>query len=203
MRVLALMAMVALSVGAMGMPTDKYVPSFYVVGMAKGLQDESTAVRTASQVRGDWRDMVDELIKIAKQKPSEHPLGPDWDPKCLAIGLLGDMRAEAAVGPLMGELGYSVVATVGGYHRMSYGPTHPAAEALAKIGNPASKKALLLLHETTDPERTRALVWVIAQVEGADLTKYLISQQQERYTLPPDSGNLARALGLVDEMVGK
>ena len=203
MRGLAVMAVLVLCVGAAGAPTDKYVPSFYVVGLASGLRDEKTVGRTAAQVETDWRDMTAELIKIAKQNPTQHLLGPQVDPKYVAMGLLGDLRAEAAVGPLMGELPRSLAATFGGFHERSYGPTHPAAEALAKIGKPASKEALLLLHETSNLDETRALVWILDQVEGPDLTKYLISQQQARYTLPPDSGNLARALGLVDEMVGK
>jgi hypothetical protein len=181
-----------------------YAGSFYVRGIVAGLQDKDSVVVTAAQVRGDWRELADALILLAEEKPSERQLGPEWDSKCQSIRLLGELRTERAVGPLLGQLDYIIKPRFAGmYERTAYAPSHPAAEALAKIGKPASTKALQMLHGTTDPEKARALVWILDQVEGADLTKYLISKEQERYTLPPDSENLKRALALVDEMAGK
>ena len=191
---------VAVTVGAQVDPT-----SFYIQGVLTGLTTPgATTAETVVRVQNDQKELIAGLIALAEGKPNQQGILPWTDPKYNAVRLLGDLRATQAVKSLFGQLGYTVEQPAGSFHdRFGYGPAHPAAEALAKIGKPASAVARQALYGTTDPEETRAMVWILDQVEGPDLTKYLISQQQARYKLPPDSDNLARALGLVDEMVGK
>jgi hypothetical protein len=182
-----------------------YPTSFYVRGVLTALTTPGAATaETVIRVREDQEELIAGMIALAQGKPSQQGILPWSDPKYNAVRLLGDLRATQAVKPLFGQLGYTVEQPAGSFHdRFGYGPAHPAAEALAKIGKPASTIALQALNATPDPEEARALVWILDQVEGPDLTKYLISQQQARYKRPPDSENLARALGLVDEMAGK
>ncbi len=57
--------------------------------------------------------------------------------------------------------------------------------------------------DTADPEKARALVWILAKVEGPDLAKSLISKRMEYHQVGPGRQNMERALALVDEMDGK
>ena len=172
MRVIPVVALLCL-VAIGGCAADN-VPSFYVRGVAAGLgvPGAGGAAEMAYEVRKDRQDLIEEILSVAEREATEQLGGPEWGPKYNAVALLGDLRAEEAVVPLLGQLGYEVVLTFGGLSTQGYGPTHPAAEALAKIGKPASRGALRRLPETAEPDRMRALVWVIAQVEGPDLAKY-------------------------------
>ena len=79
----------------------------------------------------------------------------------------------------MVELEYEVRILGGSLHQTrGYGPTHPAANALAMIGKPAADEAHKRLAFATDPEK-------------------------ERHTDPSEKENLSKALGLVDEMAGQ
>jgi len=182
------------------------VPSAYVSGLVEALRSDNEAGRipAASQLMKDRRDLVSALTTMAESREQGLAAGPELDPKYLGVRLLGDLRAAEAVDSLMGLLDYRVIMTFGGYGRThGYGPTHPAAEALAKIGKPASKAALNRLVDASDPEKARALVWILTKVEGPDLARYLISKRMEHYEVGPPRGNLERALALVNEMDGK
>jgi hypothetical protein len=204
MKVPCLLTALCLMLFAVGAADN--VPSFYVRGVIAGIETPGSlgAPQTAYGLRKDRQDLIHALIKLAQREPTEQLVGPDLDPKYNAVTLLGDLRAEEAVQPLLGQLDYRVVIDIGTYSETGgYGPAHPAALALAKIGKPASTEALSMLVDTSDPEKAGALVWVIAHVEGAELAKYLIAQRKAYCSGGPQSGNLTRALGLVDEMAGK
>ncbi len=204
MKTLCLLA--ALCLMSFGLNAPDNIPSIYVRGAIAGIETPGSlgAPQTAYDLRKDSQDLIQGLIRVAQREPSKQLVGPDWDPKYNAVALLGDLRAEEAVQPLLGQLDYHVVINIGTYaETKGYGPAHPAVEALAKIGKPASTRALNVLVDTAEEERTRALVWILTKVEGPDLAKYLISQRMANYKVGPQRENLERALGLVDEMAGK
>jgi hypothetical protein len=115
----------------------------------------------------------------------------------LAVCELGDLRAAEAAGPLLEMIDFRDSSfDICALHE----PEDPdIIQALIDIGKPASTGAVGML--ATDPSSKRAPMYVrvIAQVEGADVGKFMIRQAVDKEKDPEKKARLQTALGLFDK----
>ncbi len=143
----------------------------------KLLQSADPAQRFAAKTRivQERRSLVRSLVMIVRRDPHETrtkraQLLRLTSPKCLAIELLGELRAEEAISTLVRDLTYyvdtSIAGTLGG---RGLGARYPAAASLAKIGNPAVPRLLQFLGTRADPLGRHLCVWTLIRIEGRDV----------------------------------
>lgn len=135
------------------------------------LLNKDVAVRreSARLIRADYETTVAELVRIVGQTKGELQIFDD--PRLLAVELLGDMRATAAVDVLIANIDVD-------YPRISHELENSAgtacADALIKIGKPGSLGCLRAVSAENDERRMRLLVEVIRRVEGERFGKMMV-----------------------------
>lgn len=171
------------------------------------LQSADPAQRFAARSRivQERRVLVQSLIKIARSGADETPskraeLLRLTSPKCLAIKLLGEMRAEEAISSLVQNLTYRVDPRLGGSSgRLEVGAWYPAAASLAKIGNPAMPNLLEFLGKSTDPVERHLCVWILIRIDGRDVARFRVEKAIESSRLSQMKANLEAALEYFDK----
>jgi hypothetical protein len=93
------------------------------------------------------------------------PLQAD-DPRLPAIELLGHLRFEEGVGPLVKQIELSVGATDCAGNPRSIAEEFPAARALVRIGRKASHACAHALAAGPSEQKQRLLMWVIYECEN-------------------------------------
>ena len=116
------------------------------------------------------RLLVERLIKVATDEKVNYSLREE------AIDLLGKMRAVEAVDDLIGIVDY--------WNRnasmRAFNPRFAAAEALIKIGKPASLKAVEAIKDPNNPIREGLLIRVIVMVEGPKVAGIMLEDGAAR-----------------------
>ncbi len=158
-----------------------------------------------SRIVQERRSLVHSLVKIARGGADETPskraqLLRLTSPKCLAIELLGELRAEEAVPSLAQDLTYRVDTSIAGtFGGRGLGARYPAAGSLAKIGNPAVPKLLGFLGKSTDRIERHVCVWTLIAIDGRDVARFRVVKAIERCRLSRTKANLEAALEYFDK----
>lgn len=109
---------------------------------------------------------------------SQEPFQP-VDPRLHAMQVVGILRAEEAVGPLVGLIRLEAPEPRVANAESETDPIpfrYPAARPLAQIGKAAVGRSLVELRRTPDEGARQALEWVIKRVEGEEAGAKLISE---------------------------
>ena len=177
----------------------------------KLLQSADPAQRFAAKSRivQERRSLVRSLVKIVWSDAADAPSKRAEilrlsSPKCLAIRLLGELRAEEAISTLVRDLTYyvdtSIAGTLGG---RGLGARYPAAGSLAKIGSPAVPRIVGVLRSTTNPLERHICVWTLIAIDGRDVARFRIKKAIERCRLSGMKANLEAALQHLDADIGQ
>jgi hypothetical protein len=141
----------------------------------------------------DRQHVIYNLLSVVKEKKNERLQNMNGSLVYYAVCMLGDLRAEEAVQELLAGVDIRFV-PVGA---VTIAPTDPeVVQALAKIGKPASVKALTYIAKDNSPERANMYVRVIALVEGVELGKVMVSQAAEKEKDPQYKERLKKAIEL-------
>jgi hypothetical protein len=127
--------------------------------------------------------LIDQLRDAGISKPA----------KVHAVYLLGQLRATAAVTPLLEQIDLKAeqVDPKGGIGRWGL---YPAQEALARIGNPAVQMILDVLPREKDELRRKLMCHVLSDVEGTEFAKLLVQMRRDKETDAARKANLELAL---------
>lgn len=171
---------------------------------ALGSPDAGTRVRARTTILRERISLVQGLIDTVRCGTDANALtGMEilyGGSKHLAILLLGDLRAPEAIPVLAVSIMCRVRPLYG-----SYGATstivaqYPAADSLAKIGTPAVPTILARLGRCTDPLERQICVWILTQIEGSDLAKFLVSKAIRECDVSFVKANLQAALEYFDK----
>lgn len=101
------------------------------------------------------------------------------DQRAWPVYLLGELRAVPAVPTLLRHIDLKVTKVEPKY-KIGRWSSHPAADALAKIGRPASQMILNTLATEPDANRRKLMQGVLYDVEGSELGVYLLQRRVER-----------------------
>jgi hypothetical protein len=124
----------------------------------------------------------------------------NWNsPKHLATSLLGELRADEAIGVLTKNLTYRVIPLVGGYETRLLAAQFPAAWSLVKIGSPTVPAVLQLLEETHEPSQRHLCTWILVQIDGHDVARFRVEKAIENCRLSRTKANLEAALEYFDK----
>lgn len=104
-------------------------------------------------------DVVRSLIEIARTKKPSYTF---YDPRELAIRLLGKLRAAEAVDVLIADIRFSPPMIV---DAISFLQQYPCAEALVQIGDPAREALLRRVNQMPDQQDLKIYVLVLQLVE--------------------------------------
>ncbi|MDP2897371.1 MAG: hypothetical protein Q8Q12_12585 [bacterium] len=121
-------------------------------------------------------------------------------PKYMAIVLLGELRAEEAVGLLARNITWRVQPRYGGTKTRSIPGQFPAADSLARIGGPAVEEVLRILHTSGNPLERHICVWTLIQIEGGaraegrEVARFRVQKAIETCRLSDMKANLEEAL---------
>jgi hypothetical protein len=173
----------------------------------ESLQSPDSAQRFAARSRivQERRSLVQSLVKIARGGADDTPgkraqLLRLTSPKCLAIKLLGELRAEEAVPSLVQDLTYRVDTSIAGtFGGRGLGARYPAAGSLAKIGNPAVPKLLGFLGKSTERVQRHVCVWTLIAIDGRDVARFRVERAIERCGLSRTKANLEAGLEYFDK----
>jgi hypothetical protein len=158
-----------------------------------------------SRIVQERRSLVRSLVILARSDTRGTPSERDeplelTSPKCLAIRLLGELRAQEAVRSLVQNLAYRVDPTVAGnVGRRGLGAWYPAAASLAEIGNPAVPEVLSFLGKSADPIERHLCVWILVRIDGRDLARFRVEKAIESSRLSEVKANLQAALEYFDK----
>jgi len=133
---------------------------------SKGAEDASLLSRQqAERMAQDRRQIIAQLLAIAQKKISPEDRTPS-SPQVLAIGLLGDYRAEEAVAFLIANIELFVAQTS---DELVPGANYPCAAALVKIGLPSVKGILNRLDSVATEKELKLFATVIRLVDGDEV----------------------------------
>ena|GEM_PF-7006387 len=168
-----------------------------------GLKAENRRDRENSdqEIRKRYNELVEQLIQLAEQKvdrlnPEDPKSSYPWrDSKHMAISLLGDFRAPAAIRVLMENLGYRNPRTYWTHGSWNTGHFYPAAEALWKIGMPAVGPVIEKLAQGDTSNNVRSnCCWVLREILGPRLGRLRIEIAIEQSRDAEAKKNLAGIL---------
>jgi hypothetical protein len=142
-------------------------------------------IRARDTVRSERRELISALLAVADREDNEADLSKRWlTPKCFALERLGELRPDdpytirAITKHLKYEVRRDIADTLGDMDDPSL--KYPAVGALVKIGHPALKFAWYQVEMSTDPLERELCTWIIRQVQGYEVAKYLLEKQAAR-----------------------
>jgi len=133
-----------------------------------GLSSESaiTRLKTFRRIAQERKSIVSDLILVLNRDDVDTSFR---GPLHMAIDLLGELRAEEAVGPLSKHLMFvprsEMGMEVGNKSREHY---YVSAVALTKIGQPAIQSMIRIVLESLNDKERNLAAWVIMKIEGSD-----------------------------------
>lgn len=130
----------------------------------------------------------------AREKKGELGLWPD-DVECIAIRMLGELRAVEAVDLLLDRIDVRTE-RIGSELFIFADADGFVVDALQKIGKPSSIKAIEYLAKDKSSERAKMYVRVITLVEGVDIGKEMVRLAIEKEMDPQKKERLQKALPL-------
>ena len=127
----------------------------------------------ADKTTSDRRRLVSELLTLAQQTSAA---SEKQGTKELAIGLLGEYRAEEAAAVLVREIEFAPPSI-----SLDESPLnrYPAARALIRIGEPSVQEIMAYVHPEVGEKAMKLYAQVIRQVEGAEEGRFRISHALE------------------------
>jgi len=133
---------------------------------------------------------------VDRLNPEDPKSSYPWrDSKHMAISLLGDFRAPAAIRVLMENLGYRNPRTYWTHGSWNTGHFYPAAEALWKIGMPAVGPVIEKLAQGDTSNNVRSnCCWVLREILGPRLGRLRIEIAIEQSRDAEAKKNLAGIL---------
>ena len=175
-----------------------------LIGLLQSAQAEQRFAARSTMIQ-ERRSLVRSLIIVARGDTRGTPRerGEPLEltsPKCLAIKLLGELRALEAVRSLVQNLAYRVDPRVAGpLGGRGLGAWYPAAASLAEIGNPAVPEVLTFLGRSTDPIERHLCVWILVRIDGRDVARFRVEKAIESCRLSDIKANLQSALEHFDK----
>ena len=118
--------------------------------------------RQADQMRQDRKRIIQRLLSVAQEKTPERELSPT-SPQVLAIGLLGEYRAEEAVDLLVRNIELFVPRSS---FELIPASSYPCVRSLARIGLPALAGILRQLEGDVTTKQTRLFATVVMLIDG-------------------------------------
>jgi hypothetical protein len=142
----------------------------------------------------DRSSQINSLVLILRGEQIKREAGRNAitqnDPEYYAILMLGQLRAEEAVKPLLDRIDVETIRVV----NLSQGVwDREAIRALVAIGKPASKEALEYLARDKSMQRARMYVRVIAEIEGTRLGKEMVRMAADEEKDPAKKARLQAA----------
>lgn len=155
------------------------------------LQDRENARK---QILENRKVLIEKLIELASEdRPGDAP-GASRETKHVAIVLLGDLRATEAVGVLFDNLSYLNFWEPWQFKYADIGDGYPAAQSLVKIGMPAVPGCIERLKSSEDETIRKNCYWVIREVLGRELGRFIITKAVGAETDPEKRTRLQAAL---------
>ncbi len=170
----------------------------------RGLRSDNTEIRwnTVGQIVTQRRAIVEETLEILKESRGATEISGSCR---AALRVLGALRAPEAVPELSKMVDARLEETEADCFSIS-GPTigdrYPAAGVLAKIGKPAVAECLTRLGDF-DPRRNESrerYCWVIGEVEGPTVGRFVIEDRIRTETNPLRKKQLQAAHALFEKL---
>jgi hypothetical protein len=166
--------------------------------------DMAERIRATNAVLRERRVVVEGLISIVRSSKDDEnapdiEIGREQSAKHLAMSLLGELRAEEAVGVLTANLLYRVKPTRGGTSEISIAGRYPAARALWQIGSPAVPEVMGRLLVSRNPAERHICLWLLVKIEGRHVAKFRVESALQAREPQYDKANLREALKWFDK----
>jgi hypothetical protein len=142
-------------------------------------------IKAREIIQTQRRETISALLAVTDRDDEKTELAERWlAPKRFAFERLGELRPDdpATIRAISKHLKYEVqvlvITGLGDENNPSL--KYPAVGALVRIGHPALKFAWYRVEMSTDPLERELCTWIIRQVQGYEVAKYLLEKRIAR-----------------------